>query len=281
MVAAHNVPPAYAEARRRGPFHPPPGGTFAEVIRTKRTVQLADFSATQAYAARHQAAVDAVELGGVRTTVAAPLLKDDVVIGIILIFRQEVRLFSDRQVVLLTNFAAQAVIAIENARLLNELRESLAQQTATADVLKVISSSPGELTPVFETMLANATRLCEASYGNLWLCEGDEFRTGGVYGAPPGFIEQWRKGTVFRPGPNIPAVHALKSRRPYQVADLRESDAYRASDPLAVAGADIGGIRTLLLRTMSRSASSSSFARRCGRSATSTSSWSLISPRRL
>ena len=123
--------------------------------------------------------------------------------------------FSDGQVGLMRSFADQAVIAIENARLFAELQErngqlteALEQQTATAEVLRVISSSPGDLAPVFDAMLANATRLCEASYGNLWLCEGDLFRSSGCYGWTSDFIDQWRYGTAFRPGPHVPAAYS-------------------------------------------------------------------------
>src|SRR5262249_43848681 len=158
---------AFAEARRRSPFHPPAGGAFGQAIRTKQTAHLFDLAATEPYEQRDPVVVDAVELGGVRTAVNVPMLKDNELIGIIAIFRQEVRPFTDKQVALLTNFAAQAVIAIENTRLLNELRESLQQQTATAGVLSVISNSPGELEPVFQAMLENAVRICEAKFGVL------------------------------------------------------------------------------------------------------------------
>src|SRR4030095_65653 len=114
---------------------------------------------------------------GYRTLLVVPMLKNNELIGTIIIFRPVVQPFTDKQIALVTNFANQAVIAIENTRLLNELRESLQQQTATADVLKVISGSPGELEPVFQAMLENAVRICEASFGNRLLYDGDVFST--------------------------------------------------------------------------------------------------------
>src|SRR5215470_8150618 len=116
-----------------------------------------------------------VDMAGARTLFIVPMLKDNELLGAITIFRQEVRPFTEKQIELVQNFSAQAVIAIENTRLLNELRESLQQQTATSEVLSVISSSPGELAPVFQTMLANATRICEAKFGVLWTYDGERF----------------------------------------------------------------------------------------------------------
>src|SRR5262249_59932562 len=138
-----------------------------------------------------QPSLPVVKLGGARSYIAVPMLKESDVVGVIVIYRQEVRPFTGKQVDLVKNFAAHAVIAIENARLLNELRQrtgdlsdSLEQQTATSEVLKVISSSPGDLEPVFQTMLANATRICEAKFGNLLLYEGGVFRRAALYYAP-------------------------------------------------------------------------------------------------
>src|SRR5262249_32142142 len=135
---------------------------------------------------------------------------------------------------------------IENARLLNELRESLDQQTATSEVLGVISGSLGELQPVFQTMLANATRLCEASHGTLWLCEGDGFRRTALHGElPEAFVEAGR-GLLFHPAPEVPIAQAAKTRQTVHVADLSMEQPYLDRDPMAVAGVELGGIRTLV-----------------------------------
>ena len=191
------------------------------------------------------------DIAGARTLVVVPLIKNDEVIGMFGVYRQEVRPFTDKQIELIKNFAAQAVIAIENTRLLNELRQSLEQQTATSEVLGVISSSPGELEPVFDAMLANATRVCEASYGALWVCEGDGFRNVALHGAlPADYATELRRMATLRPHPDAPIARAARTRKTVQIADIVTEQAYIDRDPLAVAAVELGGIRTVVVVPM-------------------------------
>jgi GAF domain-containing protein len=239
IAASHNVPPAFAEARRRGPFHPHPDSLFGRVIRNKATAHLTDLATTQLYIERNPPVVDAVELGGVRTTLAVPMLKENELIGIVVIFRQEVRPFTDKQIELVTNFAAQAVIAIENTRLLNELRESLQQQTATSEVLSVISSSPGELQPVFNTMLENALRICEAKFGVLFRIGDGETYPIGMLNLPPVFDEYLRRRERRKPSPGSDLDILCKSRQVIHTIDMLEKSSNAPP-------AKLGGARTQL-----------------------------------
>src|SRR5262245_26433729 len=163
-VSMYGATPPYMQARLGQLLHPGPGTGISRAVQTKDVVHIPDATADPAYRQGDPIRVEAVDVGGVRTLLDVPMLKENEVIGAIAIYRQQVRPFTDKEIELVKNFANQAVIAIENTRLLNELRESLQQQTATSEVLQVISSSPGELGPVFEAMLANATRICGAKF---------------------------------------------------------------------------------------------------------------------
>jgi len=148
------------------------------------------------------------------------MLKDDGLIGIIVIYRQEVRPFTDKQIALVQNFAAQAVIAIENARLLSELRESLEQQTATADVLRVISSSPGELEPVFQAMLEKAVRICDANFGNLFRFDGEKLHKAAQFNTPAALLDALTRRGPFEPTPGSSLDHVMRTKQVFHTADM-------------------------------------------------------------
>jgi two-component system, NtrC family, sensor kinase len=235
MVGA---PPALTDELLQKPFKPEPGVPLYRMMRTKKMVHTHD-------AAAEHIRPRSAELAGARTHVVVPMLKQNELVGAISIFRQEVRPFTGKQIALVQNFAAQAVIAIENTRLLNELRESLQQQTATAEVLGFISSSPGELEPVFRAMLANAMRICQARFGHLLLFDGEAFHTAYLHDVPPSYREFLERGPI-RPGPNTGLRKIIQTKQVFHIADIAADPAYAERDPLRVITVDVAGARTFL-----------------------------------
>ena len=244
VVAMHNTPPAYAEARQRDPLvRPPPDSVLGRVSASKQVAHITDVREVQSYIERNPFMVAGVELGGYRTTLGVPMLKDGELVGIISIYRQEVRPFTNEQIELVKNFAAQAVIAIENTRLLNELRQSLQQQTATSEVLKVISSAFGDLKPVFDAILGNATRICEAAFGSMLLRDGDAYRRVALHNAPPSFEEFSKNAPLVRRGMALSVDRAIDTRQASHMVDVATEV---PDEPIA----RFGGARTLLVVPM-------------------------------
>jgi signal transduction histidine kinase/FixJ family two-component response regulator/prephenate dehydratase len=240
-AAMRGVPAAYADFARE-PLRPAPETGLGRVLRGERLVHIADAGAEQLYRSRDRVRVATVELLGARTLLLVPLRRHADLLGAFAVYRQEVRPFTDKQIALLQNFAAQAVIAIENARLINETREALEQQTATAEVLQVINSSPGDLAPVFDTMLERAMRLCGAEFGESFTTEGERLRAVAVRGAPTAFAE-FRHSNPAPPTPGSITARILAGEPVIHVADVKDDDLYRRGDPHRRALVDLGGAR--------------------------------------
>jgi GAF domain-containing protein len=246
LVATHNTPSAFAEFRRRSPLRSHPQNAVGRAVATKKAVHVADLAAEQPYTEqRDPGYVAAVELGGVRTFLAVPMLMENELIGLFTLYRQEVRPFTDKQIALVTNFAAQAVIAIENARLLNELKQSLEQQTATSQVLQVISSSQGDLEPVFQAILENATRICDAKCGFLYRYDGRHFSLATHIGAGTKKVELMKSGPIT-PDPTTILGRIVASRKIIEIEDATKERGYLERHPVWVASVEDDGARGLL-----------------------------------
>ena len=259
ILAAHNTPPALAEACRQSAFRP--SSIVRQMVETKEAAQAVDLAADKSYTDEpNPAALAAVELGGVRTFLSVPMVTENELIGSFSLYRQEVRPFTEEQIELVQNFAAQAVIAIENTRLLNELRErtddltertadlteALEQQTATSEVLQAISSSSGDLEPVFATMLENAVRICDAKFGNIYRWDGEVLHLLASHNTPPAFAEA-RKHSPLRPPPETPVGRMLAHKAAFHSADMAAHPGYiDRSDPGSVAAVELGGVRTIV-----------------------------------
>ncbi len=244
-AALHGVPEAYAAFLRGITALPGPGSAPDRFLRGERSaIHSIDVSDEELYRSGDPQRQALVELGGARTALHVPLCRDERVVGVLTIYRQEVRAFDDGETALLQTFAAQAVLALENARLLAEAREALEQQTATAEILEIINSSPGDVNPVFDAVLASATRLCDAAFGILWLSDGQHFWAAALHGAPEAYAEIVR--VPHRPLATNPLGRLLRGERLIVSVDVAAEEAYRAGDPARLALVDVARARSVV-----------------------------------
>ncbi len=245
MAAIHGLPPRYAEFRMSRTHVYGSGTIPARLLAGERLIQVLDITDEDAYRDGEPNRLALADLGGARTVLAVPLVKDDALLGFIVVYRQEVRSFSDKQIALLENFAQQAVIAMENARLITETREALEQQTATAEVLQVINSSPGDLAPVFDAMLEKALSLCQAVFGALWTYDGSYLHLAACRGDLPIPEELIGTGIPTDAKSHDASGRLLRGEPIIHITDILEDHPDASANQLRRILIDAGG-RTLL-----------------------------------
>jgi GAF domain-containing protein len=254
QVATYGHAPEFKAYVEANPLPSGRGSVVGRTIAEGRTVHILDVLVEPGYKM-----IEAARMSGIRTMLGVPLLREGAPIGVLVLQRKSVRPFTSKQIELVETFADQAVIAIENVRLFEaeqsrrrELSEALEQQTATSEVLSVISRSPGDLDPVFNAILEKAVRICEARFGNLFLYEEGVFRVVAFQNPPPAYVERWRKDpvVVVRDSPRMPISRLAVTRQVVHIADVTAEPGYTEGDPRLVSTADAAGIRTILLVPM-------------------------------